>query len=107
MPIKIFTTIDGPCPFGTGHAIDSPGCRKCENYYRQGTGTFFWCRHQPVEPSKAQPKKPKETPVVLSEDRPKRGRPRKAQPAKPKRKRQSLPKKGKERPIKTIKQVTK
>ena len=102
MPIKIFTTIDGPCPFGTGCAIDSSGCRKCEWYFRQGTGTFFWCKHPPGAASK-----PKNKEKAVAGETPKRGRPRKAQPAKPKRKRQSLPKKGKERPIKTIKQLTK
>lgn len=106
MPIKIFTTIDGPCPFGTGHAIDSPGCRKCQHFYRTGTATFFWCSH-PVEPEKKKPEKPKESPVVIKEQPKKRGRPKKTELAKQKKKRGTTPKKGKERPIKTIKQVTK
>ena len=92
MPIKIFTTIDGPCPFGTGHAIDSPGCRKCQHFYRTGTATFFWCKH-PVEQAK-----------------PKRGRPKKSEPVKPvvkTKKRGERPKKGKESRIKVIKQEIK
>ena len=56
MPIKIFITIDGPCPFGTGNAIDSPGCRKCKHFYRTGTATFFWCKHpEQAVPKKAEP----------------------------------------------------
>ena len=93
MPTKIFTTIDGPCPFGTGHAIDSPGCRKCQHFYRTGTATFFWCSHPPVEQAK-----------------PTRGRPKKSELVKPvvkKKKRGERPKKGKERPIKAIKQKIK
>lgn len=35
----------GGCPFGKGCEIDSPSCRKCQWFYRTGTGTFFWCRH--------------------------------------------------------------
>lgn len=91
MPIKIFTTIDGPCPFGTGHAIDSPGCRKCQHFYRTGTAMFFWCSH-PVD------------------EKPKRGRLKKAEQAKPvpkSKKRGQTPKKGKERRIKVIKQSIK
>lgn len=38
----------GKCPFGKGCDIDTESCRKCEWYYRAGTGTFFWCRH-PIE----------------------------------------------------------
>lgn len=45
MPIKIFTTISGPCPFGKNVTIDSPGCRSCEHFYRTGTGMFFWCNN--------------------------------------------------------------
>lgn len=45
MPIKIFTTITGPCPFGKNVTIDSPGCRSCEHFYRTGTGMFFWCNN--------------------------------------------------------------
>lgn len=92
MPIKVFTTIDGPCPFGTGHAIDSTGCRKCQYFYRIGTAMFFWCSH-PVEQGK-----------------PKRGRPKKSEPVKPvvkTKKRGERPKKGKESRIKVIKQSIK
>lgn len=91
MPIKIFTTIDGPCPFGTGQAIDSPGCRKCQHFYRTGTATFFWCSH-PVE------------------EKPTRGRPKKSENVKPfakAKKRGQTPKKGKESRIKVIKQSVK
>ena len=45
MATKVFTTMGGPCPYGLGHERDSAGCRKCEHYYREGTGTFFWCTH--------------------------------------------------------------
>lgn len=91
MPIKIFTTIDGPCPFRKGCKIDSLECRKCENYYRQGTGTFFWCKAET-------PQAPK-----------KRGRPSKGtRPPKVSFKRRgSTAKKGKERPIEAIKQEIK
>lgn len=50
MLTKVFTTITGLCPFGKNLTIDSPGCRSCENYYRTGTGTFFWCNN-PVSKS--------------------------------------------------------
>ena len=56
MPTKIFTTIIGDCPFGKGVKIDSTQCRNCSEYYRTGTGMFFWCRHP--EPEKL-PEKPK------------------------------------------------
>lgn len=97
MPTKIFTTIDGPCPFGRGCQTDSKECRTCENYYRNGTGTFFWCKA--ATPGLDAPKK-------------KRGRPRKedvqAKDAAMKAaKRGSKPTKGKERRIKAIKQVAK
>lgn len=51
MPTKVFTLMGGKCPFGKGCDIDTESCRKCEWYYRAGTGTFFWCRH-PIEESK-------------------------------------------------------
>ena len=93
MPTKIFTTIDGKCPFGRECQTDSKECRKCENYYRNGTGMFFWCKAE--TPGKEAPKK-------------KRGRPRKedvqAKDAAMKAaKRGSKPTKGKERPISAIK----
>ena len=97
MPTKIFTTIDGKCPFGRECQTDSKECRKCENYYRNGTGMFFWCKAE--TPGKEAPKK-------------KRGRPRKedvqAKDAAMKAaKRGSKPTKGKERRIKAIKQAVK
>ena len=93
MPTKIFTTIDGKCPFGRECQTDSKECRMCENYYRNGTGMFFWCKAE--TPGKEAPKK-------------KRGRPRKedvqAKDAAMKAaKRGSKPTKGKERPISAIK----
>lgn len=51
MPTKVFTLMGGGCPFGKGCEIDSPSCRKCEWFYRIGTGTFFWCNH-PIEREK-------------------------------------------------------
>lgn len=97
MPTKIFTTIDGKCPFGRECQTDSKECRKCENYYRNGTGMFFWCKA--ATPGLDAPKK-------------KRGRPRKedvqAKDAAMKAaNRGSKPTKGKERPIKAIKQAVK
>lgn len=86
MPTKIFTTIDGNCPFGLNVKIDSKECRTCANYYRSGTGMFFWCNHPPG------PEKPKRT------VRPK------PEPADKKKKRGETPKKGKESRIKVIKQ---
>jgi len=56
MPTKVFTTIDGLCPFGKKVMIDSPTCRSCEYFYRMGTGTFFWCNN-PVQKSGTEPKK--------------------------------------------------
>ena len=50
MPTKIFTTIEAECPYGKGVKIDSTGCRNCPEYYRTGTGLFFWCRHPEPEP---------------------------------------------------------
>lgn len=96
MPTKIFTTIDGKCPFGRECQTDSKECRRCENYYRNGTGMFFWCKAG--TPGGA-PKK-------------KRGRPRKedvqAKDAAMKAaKRGNKPTKGKERRIKAIKQAVK
>ena len=48
MPTKVFTVMGGVCPFGNGCEIDSQSCRKCQWFYRAGTGTFFWCNH-PIE----------------------------------------------------------
>lgn len=45
MPTKVFTLMGGGCPFGQGCEIDSPSCRKCQWFYRTGTGTFFWCNN--------------------------------------------------------------
>ena len=96
MPTKIFTTIDGSCPFGRGCQTDSKECRTCENYMRNGTGMFFWCK------AATPPDAPKK----------KRGRPRKTDvqakdAAMKAAKRGRKPKKGKERPISVIKQVVK
>lgn len=85
MPTKVFTTISGPCPFGKNVTIDSPGCRSCEQYYRAGTGMFFWCnaRSEPVL-----------GPVRETLDtKPKRGRPRKT----------DTPVKAQKKPVKTRK----
>lgn len=78
MPTKVFTTIIEDCPFGKGVKIDSTACRNCPEYYRTGTGTFFWCRHP--EPEKVpEPKKrgrppKKTTSVPKTTIRKKRGR---------------------------------
>lgn len=69
MPTKIFTTFITPCPFGKLVTIDSPGCRSCEHYYRNGTGTFFWCKAG----SESVPNMTRE----ILHPKPKRGRPRK------------------------------
>ena len=61
----------GGCPFGKGCEIDSPSCRKCEHFYRAGTGTFFWCNH-PIEQKPA--KIERKSPEIVQEKR-KRGRP--------------------------------
>ena len=53
MPTKVFTMMGGGCPFGKGCEVDTPACRRCEFFYRAGTGTFFWCRH-PDERAKEQ-----------------------------------------------------
>ena len=81
MPIKIFTTIEGKCPFGKGCAIDTQACRACEWYFRSGTGTFFWCKH-PTEDKPKEPTLPKlkrKHPETLK----KMGRPRKETREKP------------------------
>ena len=72
MPTKIFTTLGGSCPYGHNVELDSPGCRKCEDYFRAGTGMFFWCRHQPAE----QEPKPRKI-AIKAKPAKKRGRPRK------------------------------
>ena len=63
----------GNCPFGKGCEIDSPSCRKCQWFYRTGTGTFFWCNH-PIEhkPVEIEHKTPK-----ITQPKRKRGRPKK------------------------------
>ena len=75
MPTKIFTILGGNCPFGRGVEIDSAKCRECSNYYRAGTGTFFWCKH----PAKPKPKAeaPKAVPKAQEapQEKRKRGRP--------------------------------
>lgn len=68
MPTKIFTTIEAECPFGKGVKIDSSVCRSCPEYFRQGTGTFFWCRH-PV-PEVEPPKRKRGRPAKKDDFRP-------------------------------------
>ena len=70
MPTKVFTTFITPCPFGKLVTIDSPACRSCEHYYRNGTGTFFWCKAGSPDPV------PNMAQEILH-PKPKRGRPRK------------------------------
>ena len=71
MPTKVFTLMGGGCPFGKGCEIDSPSCRKCQWFYRTGTGTFFWCNH-PIEqkPAEIAQKAPE-----IEQPKRKRGRP--------------------------------
>jgi len=71
MPTKVFTLMGGKCPFGKGCDIVTESCRKCEWYYRAGTGTFFWCRY-PIErePEKIERKAPE-----IAQPKRKRGRP--------------------------------
>lgn len=97
MPIKVFTTIDGLCPFGQGIPIDSAGCRKCKYFYRTGTATFFWCKHpqpEPIEPKLNEsvpiqpeivPKPKKRVPKTTKTgtEPKKRGRPKKKADSKP------------------------
>lgn len=59
----------GNCPFGQGCEIDSPSCRKCQWFYRAGTGMFFWC-------NAGSESVPNMTREILHPKR-KRGRPRK------------------------------
>lgn len=61
----------GGCPFGQGCEIDSPSCRKCQWFYRAGTGTFFWCSH-PTEQKQAEIAR--KSPEIAQQKR-KRGRP--------------------------------
>lgn len=77
MPTKVFTLMGGNCPFGKGCEIDSPSCRKCQWFYRAGTGTFFWCNH-PIE----SPKIERLTPEKAQSTK-KRGRPTKKAVKKP------------------------
>lgn len=91
MPTKVFTLMGGGCPFGQGCEIDSPSCRKCQWFYRTGTGTFFWCNH-PIE------QKPAEIEQKTA------GIARKApEIAQPKRKRGRPPGKATKKPVKRIK----
>jgi len=53
MLTKMFKGMGG-CPF-TKNTIDSPGCRQCQYFFRVGTETFIWCKHEPLPP---EPKKP-------------------------------------------------
>lgn len=85
MPTKIFTTFITPCPFGKLVTIDSPLCRSCEHYYRNGTGTFFWCKAG----SESVPNPVRE----ILHPKPKRGRPRKI----------DVTAKAKKKPVKTRK----
>ena len=117
MPTKIFTTIDGQCPFGRPCQTDSKECRKCEHYYRAGTGTFFWCKHPDGE---KRGQKERKRPVIeqntrgierkapeTEQPKRKRGRPpgKSTTAGKTPAKRGRKPTKGKERPIRVIKQV--
>lgn len=61
----------GQCPFDKGCEIDSSSCRKCQWYYRVGTGTFFWCNH----PKEDEPKEYLDKPPQAPETKRKRGRP--------------------------------
>ena len=117
MPTKIFTIMGGDCPFGRGCEIDSQVCRKCEHYYRAGTGTFFWCKH-PDGDKRGQ--KERKRPAIeqntrgierkspeTEQPKRKRGRPpgKSTTAGKTPAKRGRKPTKGKERPIMVIKQV--
>ncbi|MEE6207385.1 MAG: hypothetical protein VZR95_04960 [Alphaproteobacteria bacterium] len=86
MPTKVFTTISGLCPFGKNVMIDSAGCRSCEQYYRAGTGMFFWCNH-PIEqkPAEIEQKTPKPAhkAAEIAQPAKKRGRPAKKAISKP------------------------
>ena len=112
MPIKIFITLGGVCPFGLGCDRDSLKCRQCRYYYRTGTGTFFWCNH-PVEQNSAEieqktRKIARETPKIAQPKR-KRGRP----PGKTAKTKKKTTKKGRPvtkailRPVQVIKQEIK
>lgn len=82
MPTKIFTILGGYCPFGRGCEIDSPSCRKCEHFYRAGTGTFFWCKYPNGERPEIAPKIEQITPEKAQSTK-KRGRPAKKAVKKP------------------------
>ena len=77
MPIKIFTTISGKCPFGKGCEIDSLPCRRCEWFYRTGTAMFFWCSHPAPEKPQSIPTTPERVPETKKTgmEPKKRGRP--------------------------------
>ena len=95
MPTKIFTTIDGNCPFGKKIKIDSQSCRTCNYYYRAGTAMFFWCGH-PVKPTKPE--------ALEAAPEKKEDVPKKRKTGTRTKKRGQTPKKGKESRIKVIKQ---
>lgn len=61
MPTKIFKAKGGECPFGRSCEIDTPVCRKCENYQIATSRLFFWCKLEAEsEPKQVEeePKKP-------------------------------------------------
>lgn len=68
----------GGCPFGKECEIDSLSCRKCQWFYRTGTGTFFWCKHpieqKPAEIARKAPEIARKAPEITQPKR-KRGRP--------------------------------
>ncbi len=88
----------GNCPFGKGCEIDSPSCRKCEHFYRTGTGTFFWCKHPDAH-----------KPAEIAQPKRKRGRPpgKTAKTKKKTTRKGRTPKKAILRPVKVIKQEIK
>ena len=88
----------GGCPFGKGCEIDSPSCRKCQWFYRTGTGTFFWCNHpieeKPAEIAQKAPEIAQKAPEIAQKA---------PEIAQPKRKRGRPPGKGTKKPVKRIK----
>ena len=105
MPTKIFTILGGGCPFGRGCDIDSPSCRKCEHFYRTGTGTFFWCKH----PDGQKRVKIAQKAPEIEQPKRKRGRPpgKTAKTGKKTTKKGRPAKKAILRPVKVIKQEIK
>lgn len=67
----------GGCPFGKGCEVDTPACRRCEFFYRAGTGTFFWCTHPTREVPKIarEPAKIARKAPEIEQPKRKRGRP--------------------------------